>query len=80
MSEKQRRKVIKELKDALVYEEDALIKVQQECFRHLPGNFDEQELEKVTAILESIIVQSLGHANILSSLIVKHYEESRKKL
>jgi hypothetical protein len=80
MTDEQRKKIIKELKDALTYEEDALIKVQQECFRHLPGNFNDQELEKAVSLLESIIIQSLGHVNILSSLIVKHYEESGKEL
>ena len=74
MSNRQREKIIKELKDALVYEEDALMRVQQECFRYLPGNFNEQELKKVVEILESIIIQSLGHVNILSSLIIKQYE------
>lgn len=70
--------VIEKLKKALVYEEQALIKVQNECFRDLPGDFNEKELERVVLILESIIVQSLNHVNIVSSLISKHYGRSDK--
>jgi hypothetical protein len=72
--------LVKKLKEALIYEEDALLKVQNECFKDLPGNFNEKELEQVVLILESIIVQSLNHANIVSDLIAKNYEQFNKKL
>ena len=75
-----KKDIIKKLKEALIYEEEALIKVQNECFKNLPADFNEKELEQAVLILESIIVQSLNHVNIVSSLIAKHYEQPKNKL
>ena len=77
MNKKTSRNLIEKLKYALIYEEKSLIEFQYECFGKLPGYLNKEELERVRIILDTIIVQSLTHASMLSDLIIKFYKHER---
>lgn len=73
------KKLISRLQDALIYEEKSLISSQYECYQQLPGNLNPKEMEEARKILDTLLIQSLSHANILGDLIVKCYEKSFKE-
>lgn len=80
MEKRTTKKTLNQLKKAFEYEEKNLIDFLYECYKDLPGNFNEKELQQVRTILDLLIIQSLKHANILTDLIIKYYGESSKKV
>lgn len=73
-------KIIKMLRSAFVFEEKTLFDFQYACYEKLPGFLNKKELERVRAILDAIMVQTLNHANIISDLIAKFHERTARKL
>lgn len=73
-------KIIKMLRSAFVFEEKSLFEFQYSCYEKLPGFLNKKELERVRMILDTIMVQTLNHANIIGDLIAKFYERTAKKL
>ncbi len=80
MNQRVSKKLIKQLQDVFIFEEKALVEFQYDCYKKLPGKLNEKELEQVRAILNTVLVQSLNHANIVGDLIAKIYGRTIKKL
>ncbi|MDO8435886.1 MAG: hypothetical protein Q7S82_00670 [bacterium] len=74
------KKLISRLQDALIYEERSLISSQHDCYKNLPGNLSQKEVEEAREMLDTLLIQSLNHANVLGDLIIKYYEKSFKEL
>jgi len=81
MNKKESEKLIKQLQEAFILEEKGLVEFQFDCYGRLPENLNKEELERVQEILNTLLIQSLNHANIISDLIIELYHEhSSKKL
>lgn len=80
MDKKISKKLLKQLQNSFTFEEKTVIEFQYDCYRKLPGNLNEKEIERAGKILDIIMVQSLNHANIISDLILKFYERTAKRL
>lgn len=65
---------------AFSFEEKLLFEFQYNCYEKLPGSLTKSELERAKMILDTMMVQTLNHANIISDLIAKFYEGTAKKL
>jgi len=74
------KKLFRQFQEALIYEEKALIEFQIGCLKELPDSLNEREFKMAKTILDTIIIQSLNHINILSDIIVEYYEQASKKL
>ena len=68
------RKLIRQLEAALIYEEKSLLDSQYACYGKLPGELNKKELKEARTILDTLLIQSLNHANILGELITKYYK------
>ncbi|MDO8559361.1 MAG: hypothetical protein Q7R84_03445 [bacterium] len=73
-------KIIKMLHGSFVFEEKTLFDFQYDCYAKLPGSLNKKELKRTKMILDTMMVQTLNHANIISDLIAKFYERTAKKL
>ena len=79
MNRKISKRTVKQLRKAFSYEEKGLIEFLYECYKQLPNNFNEKELQQIRSIFDILMIQSLNHANILTDLIIKSYGEFPKK-
>ena len=68
------------LHEVFIFEEKTLFDFQYDCYAKLPGALNKKELERVRMILDTVMIQTLNHANIISDLIAKFYERTAKKL
>ncbi len=68
-------KTIGAILTAFSYEEKDLIKVLSMCYKELPGNLNEKELLHVMETIDTLLVESFNHGNILADLITSFYEE-----
>lgn len=80
MAKKTPQQVIKELQDAFNFEEKAILEAQYDCYSSLPNNLNAEELKTIRKILDTIMVQSLNHANIIGKLIMDYYERTSRKV
>ena len=79
MEKAQLKKLIRQLENALIFEEKILVENQHNCYKKLPGKLNQKELEQVRTLLDTLLIQSLDHANVLGELIIKYYGKSFKE-